>query len=329
MHFYATEDYDTKVDFTVNNRIMGSIFEDRNAPTIAVNVTDATDDYSGALIRVYAGTPGSGVNAVVVDSVFGSSLTFVDNNLPNNATGYYYIDITKGTTRTVTSPVWYTRKCTITNDLNVTACDNYTWNSTVYTTSTVVSQTYTTTSGCDSTVTLHLTINNSPASATVTAAGGLSGCPSTGVALSATVNDGGNGAISSYQWSFNGTPVAGATAATYTAMQSGNYAFTATNAGNCPISSGLVAVAVSDNVPPTVVTQNIVVALDASGNATVAAAQVNNGSSDNCGIGSLNLSQTNFNCSNLGANNVVLTVTDVNGNVATGNATITIYIRNR
>jgi hypothetical protein len=135
MHFYATEDYDTKVDFTVNNRIMGSIFTDRNAPSISVNVTDATDDYSGALIRVMYGVPGSNVLPVVVDSVFGSSLNFVDNNLPNNATGYYYIDITKGSTRTVTSPIWYTRTCVITGDLTVAACDSYTWAGTVYTSS--------------------------------------------------------------------------------------------------------------------------------------------------------------------------------------------------
>ncbi|MBK9329260.1 MAG: hypothetical protein IPM95_08085 [Sphingobacteriales bacterium] len=46
------------------------------------------------------------------------------------------------------------------------------------------------------------------------------------------------------------------------------------------------------------------------------AAAVDNGSSDACGI-SLALSKTTFNCGNVGANAVVLTVTDVNGNTST------------
>ncbi len=162
MHFYATQDYDTKVDFTVNTRIMGSIFEARNAPTISVNITDATNDYSNAIIRVMFGVPGSNVLPVQVDSVIGSSLSFVHNDLPANSTGYYYIDITRGTTRTVTSPVWYTRKCELSTSLNITACASYTWQGTTYTSSVVDSRTFTTTGGCDSVVTLNLIIDPGP-----------------------------------------------------------------------------------------------------------------------------------------------------------------------
>ena len=42
---------------------------------------------------------------------------------------------------------------------------------------------------------------------------------------------------------------------------------------------------------------------------------IENGSLDNCGVASVSIDITNFNCSNEGVNNVVLTVTDVNGNV--------------
>ena len=83
-------------------------------------------------------------------------------------------------------------------------------------------------------------------------------------------------------------------------------------------------VTVVDNIAPTVVTQNVTLYLDANGNASTTAAAVNNGSYDNCGVASVTLSKTSFNCSNAGANTVVLTVTDESGNSATGNATVTV-----
>ncbi|WP_290700086.1 M14 family zinc carboxypeptidase, partial [Lacinutrix sp.] len=81
---------------------------------------------------------------------------------------------------------------------------------------------------------------------------------------------------------------------------------------------------VSDTVPPNTITQNITVQLDATGNATITPADINNGSSDNCGVAGFSLSNDTFDCSNIGTNNVILTVTDGNGNSDTSNATITI-----
>jgi hypothetical protein len=109
MHFYATQDCDSKVDFTINTKMMGSIFTDRNAPFISVTLTDATTNTSGAIIRVMRGIPGSGTFAVKIDSVIGPNLNYVDDGLANQTTGYYYIDISMGTARIVTSPIWYTR----------------------------------------------------------------------------------------------------------------------------------------------------------------------------------------------------------------------------
>lgn len=109
MNFYATQDCDTKVDFNINTRIMGNIFTDRFAPNIAVTLTDATTSTASAVIRVMYGVPGSGVLPVKMDSAIGSTLNFTDISLANNTTGYYYIDITNGSSRIVTSPIWYTR----------------------------------------------------------------------------------------------------------------------------------------------------------------------------------------------------------------------------
>jgi hypothetical protein len=89
-------------------------------------------------------------------------------------------------------------------------------------------------------------------------------------------------------------------------------------------SSCNATVTVQDNVAPTAVCQNVTVQLNASGTASVTAAQVNNGSTDNCAIQSISVSPNSFSCTNLGANTVTLTVTDVNGNVSTCNATVTV-----
>ena len=89
-------------------------------------------------------------------------------------------------------------------------------------------------------------------------------------------------------------------------------------------STGTATVLVEDNIAPSVITQNITVQLDASGNASITPAQIDNGSTDACGILSYSLDKTAFTCANVGANTVTLTVTDVNGNVATKTAVVTI-----
>ena len=83
-------------------------------------------------------------------------------------------------------------------------------------------------------------------------------------------------------------------------------------------------VTVEDNVAPTANCQNTTVQLGANGEGTASAGNVDNNSFDACGIQSLALSQTGFNCSNVGSNTVTLTVTDVNGNASTCSATVTV-----
>ena len=56
-------------------------------------------------------------------------------------------------------------------------------------------------------------------------------------------------------------------------------------------------VTVNDNEAPAAACKNITVNLDASGNATITAADINNNSSDNCGIASITASKTSFVCS--------------------------------
>ncbi|MNK25746.1 hypothetical protein D3C87_440730 [compost metagenome] len=92
--------------------------------------------------------------------------------------------------------------------------------------------------------------------------------------------------------------------------------------GNTATATAIVTVV--DNLAPNVVTQNITVYLDETGNATITAAQIDNGSTDNCDIDTMTLNITTFDCTKIGDNTVELTVEDVNGNTATATAIITV-----
>lgn len=93
-----------------------------------------------------------------------------------------------------------------------------------------------------------------------------------------------------------------------------------------------VTLNVIDNIDPTAVCDDFTVALSSSGNASVSATNIDNGSDDNCSIVSRELSTNgnswntslNFSCSQLGPNVVYLRVTDQSGNSATCDATVTV-----
>ncbi|MCB0454870.1 MAG: HYR domain-containing protein, partial [Aequorivita sp.] len=84
-------------------------------------------------------------------------------------------------------------------------------------------------------------------------------------------------------------------------------------------------VTVVDNEAPVAVCQDITVDLDpVTGMATITGADVDNGSTDNCGIASMSLDVSSFDCSMTGANTVILTVTDNAGNSSTCTSTVTV-----
>ena len=89
-------------------------------------------------------------------------------------------------------------------------------------------------------------------------------------------------------------------------------------------STATATVTVEDNTAPTLSIQDISVALDASGNATISTSDVDTGTSDNCGIASLSLSKTAFSCSDIGSEYVTFTATDVNGNSSIDSVLVTI-----
>lgn len=83
-----------------------------------------------------------------------------------------------------------------------------------------------------------------------------------------------------------------------------NYTIASLSDAHCvSVSSDLTGTAViqaGDTTPPVAVCQDVTVELDENGQATITAEQVNNGSSDNCGIASMSLSRTAYDCSDVG-----------------------------
>jgi hypothetical protein len=100
--------------------------------------------------------------------------------------------------------------------------------------------------------------------------------------------------------------------------------FSATDAaGNVATCS--FTITVEDNQAPLAVCQNITLQLDANGVAAITAEDLNGGSTDNCaGTLTYTASQTAFDCSHVGANTIILTVTDAAGNSSTCTATVTV-----
>ena len=83
-------------------------------------------------------------------------------------------------------------------------------------------------------------------------------------------------------------------------------------------------VTVQDNIAPTAVCQNVIVQLDANGEGSITAADIGGNSTDICGIGSLSIGKTSFNCDDEGSSNIQLTVKDANNNTSTCNAVVTV-----
>ncbi len=83
-------------------------------------------------------------------------------------------------------------------------------------------------------------------------------------------------------------------------------------------------ITIIDTENPIANCNDITINLDASNNASITANDINNNSTDNCGIDSISVNPNTFTSENLGDNNVILTVTDLCGNTNTCNAIVTV-----
>ncbi|NPD47999.1 MULTISPECIES: lamin tail domain-containing protein [unclassified Lentimicrobium] len=81
---------------------------------------------------------------------------------------------------------------------------------------------------------------------------------------------------------------------------------------------------IDDNILPVVQTQNIIVDLNENGIVNITAEEINNGSYDNCGISEMQIDIDQFSCDDVGPNTVTLTVTDHQNNSSSNTAIVTV-----
>ncbi len=95
--------------------------------------------------------------------------------------------------------------------------------------------------------------------------------------------------------------------------------------GNGNTNTCSFTVKITDNTPPVAAcVLPFTIQLDATGNASITVADINDGSTDNCSIASMSLDATSFDCNNLGPNTILLTVTDTSGNSHSCSTTVTV-----
>ncbi|MBI1835872.1 MAG: HYR domain-containing protein, partial [Flavobacteriia bacterium] len=184
--------------------------------------------------------------------------------------------------------------------------------------------TYTVTDGSGNTATCSFTVTiNDTENPTITCPLNIIQSNDAGV-CSAMVNigiplTGDNCSVSSVVNNITGTNDAsgiyneGLTNVTYTVTDGGG------NTATCSFT-----VTINDTENPIANCQNITTYLDNSGNTSIIANQVDNLSTDNCGINTLTIDINSFTCGNVGANAVTLTVLDIHGNQSTCISTVTV-----
>ena len=99
--------------------------------------------------------------------------------------------------------------------------------------------------------------------------------------------------------------------------------YTVTDASN-NVDSCSFTVTVIDSIAPTAVCQNFTAYLDATGMVNIIADSVDGGSTDDCLLDTLTLSQYTFTCADIGANTVTLYAADTYGNIDSCTATVTV-----
>lgn len=109
--FYASDDWNTQITFSVNGYGMGSICSSPDPANIYLKVTDP-DNESIASVKIYAGTPGgTNLAAVIYSSTFPAADTLnLTVALQAASTTYLFAEITQADGDKIwTAPVWYTR----------------------------------------------------------------------------------------------------------------------------------------------------------------------------------------------------------------------------
>ncbi|OUS01567.1 hypothetical protein A9Q86_07265 [Flavobacteriales bacterium 33_180_T64] len=329
--------------FTINNKGFSELILDADAITISGGDSDLFEIGNITLPISIAANESATFTVTFTPDALGVATTTVHIATNDCSAATYSFDIKASAISEETVPpviecpvvemVYYTNSnsCYATIPLNVTATDNCSLEPAITSNTPLNNQfpigetivTYTATDDNGNTANCEVIINvvdnitpSIECIESVTIAYGESLEPeNTG---SPTVSDNCSIAITIYSdVSFQGTD--GCSLVNYSINRFWTTTDTSGNTNTC-----LQVINVVDASGPIVITQDITVQLDETGNATITPDEINNGSHDACGITFLELDITSFDTSNIGENTVELTVTDSEGNVSIGYAIVTI-----
>ena len=179
----------TLYSFSNNTLIKSSSVNNSTSINYVRNVyqfSNTENAYTGALKMYYEIGALNGLIASSLKLLMynGTSWSFDNNSISNTASNMVYNNSVSGVSlREITASV-----CTPnTGDTTVTVCGSFIWYGVTYNSSATPTQTFTNSGGCDSVVTLHLTINSVPSSPSGT---GSSRCSTGTLSISATPSGG-------------------------------------------------------------------------------------------------------------------------------------------
>ena len=113
MHFYASDDWNARLSFTVNGNMMGSDIATGSNSSIAVTVTDVDLNDTVTKIDLYYGVPGSGTNATILNTAHASTLNYT-HNVTLGQSYYYYAKVTQADGDILWSaPIWINRSVSL------------------------------------------------------------------------------------------------------------------------------------------------------------------------------------------------------------------------
>lgn len=114
IRFYASDDWNAQVNFTINGKVMGTVTTTglNSSISVIVNDPDAPGDPNDNInkIEIFYGNPGSGNNATLLTSNTGSTSLSYAHITTINTSYYYYAKITQADGDIIwTSPIWINR----------------------------------------------------------------------------------------------------------------------------------------------------------------------------------------------------------------------------
>jgi len=129
-----------------------------------------------------------------------------------------------------------------------------------------------------------------------------------------------SGGVSPYRYVWSNA----STGSTVQNLASGNYTVAVTDNNGCMQNVNVNIGVRPDEEAPIARTRNLTVFLNAQGSAIITPTQLDNGSTDNCGVASIVASRTSFGCGDIGNNQIAFTVRDNSGNSSTVSTTVTV-----